>query len=176
MLTAEERSAQIVKLRRLPNQLRKLVERLGDEQLTTHYLANEWTVAQNVHHLADAHMNAFLLLKLMLTEEEPALKSYSADGWAALPDADHADIELSLCIVENLHVRLVQLFESLSTKDFERCGINVRGEKRTVDDYLRIYGNHGEAHLDQIQRTLAAQPRAPISTPAAAVVSYEDED
>ena len=159
MLTQEERREQITKLRRLPNQLRKLVERLGDEQLTTHYLANEWTVAQNVHHLADAHMNAFLHLKLMLSEEEPTLKGYSADGWATLSDADHADIELSLCIVENLHVRLVQLLESLRDADFARSGINSRGDKRTVDDYLRIYGNHGEAHLDQIQRTLAAQPR-----------------
>ncbi|MCB0065383.1 MAG: DinB family protein, partial [Caldilineaceae bacterium] len=57
MLTAEERQTQITKFRRLPRQLRTLVERLGDEQLTTRYLPNEWTVAQNVHHLADAHMN-----------------------------------------------------------------------------------------------------------------------
>lgn len=159
MLTAEERQTQITKFRRLPRQLRTLVERLGDEQLTTRYLPNEWTVAQNVHHLADAHMNAFLHLKLILSEDEPALKGYSADGWAALPDADHADIELSLCIVENLHERLVQLLEDLPAKAFGRAGINGRGEKRTVDDYLRIYGDHGEAHLDQIQRTLAAQPR-----------------
>ncbi|MEZ4674033.1 MAG: DinB family protein [Caldilineaceae bacterium] len=157
MLTPEQRRVQIDKLRRLPTQLRNLVERLGDEDLITRYLAGEWTVAQNVHHLADAHMNAFLLLKLMLSEEQPALKSYSADGWAAMADANHADIELSLCIVENLHVRLVQLLESLRDADFSRVGINVRGEERTVDDYLRIYGNHGEAHLDQIQRTLAAK-------------------
>jgi len=156
MLSLEERQEQIKKLRRLPDQLRKLVERLGDEQLTTRYVPNEWTVAQNVHHLADAHMSAFVHLKLMLSEEEPALKGYSADGWAALPDADHSDIELSLCIVENLHVRLVQLFETLADPDFARGGINARGDKRTVDDYLRIYGNHGAAHLDQIERTLAA--------------------
>lgn len=157
MLTLEERQEQISKLRRLPNQLRMLVERLSDEQLTTRYVPNEWTVAQNVHHLADAHMNAFIHLKLMLSEEDPALKGYSADGWATLPDADHSDIELSLCIVENLHVRLVQLLEGLRDADFVRGGINARGDKRTVDDYLRIYGNHGEAHLDQIERTLAAE-------------------
>jgi hypothetical protein len=157
MLTSEERRAQIDKLRRLPNQLRALVERLGDEQLMIHYLTDEWNVAQNVHHLADAHMNAMLQLKWMLSEEQPALKGYSADAWANMADANHADIELSLCVVENLHVRLVQLFESLTDADFARSGINTRGEERTIDDHLRIYGNHGEAHLDQIQRTLAAQ-------------------
>ncbi|MCB0128740.1 MAG: DinB family protein [Caldilineaceae bacterium] len=166
MLTAAERSEQITKLRRLPNQLRKLVERLGDEQLTTRYLAKEWTVAQNVHHLADAHMNAFILIKLMLSEEDPPLKGYSADSWASMVDADHADIELSLCIVENLNVRMVQLFDSLQEKDFARGGVNARGEQRTIDDDLRIYGNHGEAHLDQIQRTLAAEPKKATPPPA----------
>lgn len=159
MLTQEQRHEQIDKLRRFPRQLRTLVERLSDEQLMTRFLAGEWTVAQNVHHLADAHMNAFLHLKLMLSEEEPTLKGYSPDGWATLADANHADIELSLCIVENLHERLVQLLESLPAAGFARSGINARGEARTIDDYLRIYGNHGEAHLDQIQRTLAAQQK-----------------
>ena len=157
MLTSEQRDEQLNKLRRLPTLLRNLVERLNDEQLTTHYLAGEWSVAQNVHHLADAHMNAWVHFKLMLSEEKPPLQAYSADGWADMADANHADIELSLCLVDNLHVRLIQLLESLSDADFTRSGIHSRVGERTVDDYLRIYGNHGEAHLDQIQRTLAAQ-------------------
>lgn len=157
MLTLEQRREQIDKIRRLPAELRILVAALNEEQLTTHYLEGEWSVAQNVHHLADAHMNALVHFKLMLSEEQPPLKAYSADGWADMADANHATIELSLCLLENLHARLVQLLESLSDADFARSGIHSRVGERTVNDYLRIYGNHGEAHLDQIERTLAAQ-------------------
>lgn len=158
MLTPEERRDLIAKIRRLPAQLRELVNGLTTEQLTTHYLPAEWTVAQNIHHLADAHMNSFILFKLMLSEEKPPLKGYNPDAWAEMADANHATLEPSLRLLEGLHERWAQLLESLTEADFARLGVSARGE-RSVDEYLRIYGNHGEWHIDQMQRTLAAQPQ-----------------
>ena len=102
MLTAEQRTELIAKIRRLPAQLRELVKDLSSEHLTTHYLPDEWTVAQNIHHLADAHMNSFVLFKLMLSEEKPPLKGYSPDAWANMADANHADLEPSLRVLEGL--------------------------------------------------------------------------
>ncbi|MBV7328818.1 DinB family protein [Chloroflexi bacterium TSY] len=157
MLTPEERRLHIEKIRRLPSQLRTLVANLSAEQLTTHYLEGEWSVAQNVHHLADAHMNSFILFKRILSEERWPLRGYDADCWADMADANHADIELSLSILENLHRRWVQLLTSLSDDEYARVGVNSQGNERSIDEYVRIYSNHGEAHLDQIQRTLAAQ-------------------
>ena len=61
-----ERKDLIENLRQLPGQLRAALRGLTPAQLTTHFLANEWTVAQNVHHLADSHMNAFLRMKLLV--------------------------------------------------------------------------------------------------------------
>ncbi len=158
MLTSEQRAMQIEKIRRLPSQLRALVANLSAEQLTTHFVDGEWTVAQNVHHLADAHMNSFILFKRILHEEQPAIRGYDADDWAYMADANHADIESSLRILDSLHGRWVQLITSLNDDDFTRFGINSVGNERSIDDYVRIYGDHGEAHIDQIQRTLAAQP------------------
>ena len=163
MLTPEERQTQIEKIRDLPAQLRSLVANLSAEELTTHYLADEWTVAQNVHHLADAHMNSFVLFKRILSADRPPVQGYDPDAWADMADANHADIELSLRILDSLHARWTQLLTSLSddslarTGVFARVGINSQGDERSIDDYIRIYGNHGEAHLDQIERTLAAK-------------------
>ena len=71
MLTQEQRRPLIEKIRSLPAQIEGLVSSLDHEQLTTHYIAGEWTVAQNVHHLADSHMNSFIRLKLILSEVRP---------------------------------------------------------------------------------------------------------
>jgi len=57
MLTREQRRDMIDKIRVLPEQLAARVRGLSVEQLTTHFLAHEWTVAQNVHHLGDSHVN-----------------------------------------------------------------------------------------------------------------------
>lgn len=156
MLTPTERQLQIEKNRALPSRLRYLTVDLSDEALTTHFIAGEWTVAQNVHHLADTHMNSFIFFKRILTEERPPVHGYNSDVWADMADANHANIELSLGLLESLHARWVQLLTSLTHEQFTRVGIYGAAEECSIDFYLRAYGNHGEAHLDQIQRTLAA--------------------
>jgi hypothetical protein len=154
--TPPQRREMIDKIRALPAQLEEAVRGLTTEQLTTHFLANEWTVAQNVHHLADSHMNSFIRLKLILTEDRPTLKPYDQDRWAVLADSDNPSIETSLQLLRGLHARWVLLFESLGEGDWLRTGLHPEIGEVTVEDQLRIYSHHGEGHLDQIRRTLAA--------------------
>ena len=158
MGTQEQRREYIDKIRNLPGQLRELVHDLSDEQLTTPYLDGEWTVAQNIHHVADSHMNSYIRVKLILTEEYPTLRPYDQDAWAELVDADSATLETSLMLLTGLHRRWVTLFESLGEAEWRRAGLHPEVGEMTIDDILESYAAHGEAHIDQIQRTLAAQP------------------
>lgn len=152
-----ERSGQIEKLRRLPAQIAHLMEGLTSEQLTTPYVAGEWTVAQNVHHLADSHMNSYVRCKLILTEDHPALKPYDQDLWAALPDAQSAAVGASIDLLRSLHARWVDFWETLPTDAWNRPGLHSETGTVTLADLLRVYAAHGEAHIAQIRRTLAAQ-------------------
>lgn len=158
MLTQAERQELIAKIKNLPGQLTELVQNLSDEQLTTSYLVGEWTVAQNIHHVADSHINSYVRIKLILTEEHPTLRPYNQDAWANLVDADTTTLETSLMILTGLHQRWVSLFESLSEAEWQRTGLHPEVGEMTLDDFLQTYAAHGEAHIDQVQRTLAAQP------------------
>ena len=75
-LTPEERQRRIEIMRQFPAKLDALIITLSEEQLNTAYLPGEWNVRQNVHHLPDSHSNAFIRLKLILTEDHPTLKPY----------------------------------------------------------------------------------------------------
>lgn len=156
MLTPNERAALIEQFRQLPSLLAELVRPLSATQLTTVYLAGEWTVAQNVHHLADSHMNSYVRCKLIATEERPMLKPYDQERWAELPDASAAHVEPSLELLAQLHVRWVIFWETLSPESWSRAGVHPEAGIVTLEDQLRTYAQHGEAHLDQIRRTLAA--------------------
>lgn len=158
MLSSQDRKKYIAKIRSLPAQLRELVEPLSNAQLTTHFLENEWTVAQNVHHLVDSHMNSFIRLKLMLTEERPPLKPYLQEEWAKLADYS-LPIEVSLKLLEALHERWAAVFESLDYDQWQRTGYHPEVGQIRADDLLKSYAEHGESHLDQIQRTLAAEKK-----------------
>ncbi|MCL5997351.1 MAG: DinB family protein, partial [Chloroflexi bacterium] len=121
--TPQQRREMIAKIRQLPAQLEVVVRDLTPVQLTTHYLAGEWTVAQNVHHLADSHINSFVRLKLILTEDKPTLKPYNQDAWATRVDADNPSIETSLQLLRGLHARWSALLESLAESDWLRAGL-----------------------------------------------------
>lgn len=156
-MTNTERAAQIDAIARLPELLAALVAGLSPAELTTPFLAGEWTVAQNVHHLVDSHANAYIRCKLILTEEHPALKPYDQDAWAALPDASDPELGSSLAILRGLHTRWAQFWHSLPPTAWERTGFHPEHGPVSLARILRSYADHGEAHLDQIRRTLAAR-------------------
>lgn len=151
-----ERSILIEKIRRLPGQIVALVTGLSDAQLTSHPLAGEWSVAQNVHHLADSHINSYIRCKLIATEDHPTLKPYDQDVWAALTDASGPDVAVSLALLTALHGRWVVFWENLPDNAWTRTGFHPEAGTVTLDDQLRLYAAHGESHIDQITRTLAA--------------------
>jgi hypothetical protein len=157
LYTQEEREQRIEIMRRFPEELADLVNDLSDKDLHTHYLKGEWTVAQNVHHVADSHMNAFIRVKLGLTEMNPTIKVYDQDAWADTADVSKVPISTSLGIIDGLHERWCVLWESLDEDDWARPVNHPEEGAITVEHFLRIYFGHGEAHIDQITRTLAAK-------------------
>ncbi|TPW10926.1 MAG: mycothiol maleylpyruvate isomerase domain-containing protein, partial [bacterium] len=103
-LTPIDRSNLIAAIAEVPANLRKAVANLNDTQLDTPYRPDGWTVRQVVHHVPDSHMNAFLRVKLALTEDNPTIKPYQEALWANLPDAG-LPIDASLRLLEALTER-----------------------------------------------------------------------
>jgi hypothetical protein len=156
MTSQGERGELIAKFRALPSEVAKLVDGLSPEQLVARPLPGEWSVAQNVHHLVDSHLNSYVRCKLMMTEERPTLKPYDQALWAELPDASQADIADSLAMLRHLHARWVVFWESLGEDDWGRSAVHPESGVVSLDDQLRIYAEHGDEHLDQMTRTMGA--------------------
>ncbi len=152
------RGEKIQTIQEFPAKLRALVASLSEEDLTTTFLLDEWTVAQVVHHCADSHMNSIIRLKLILTEDTPPLKGYDEKQWAMLVDGNQADLEPSLRLLEGLHTRWVQVWESLTDAQWQRTGIHSELGEITLDQLLDIYDDHCKTHIAQIEKVLAARP------------------
>lgn len=160
MPTMQERHTKIDQIRQLPTQLEAVVAGLSVEDLTTPYLDNEWTVAQNIHHLADGHMTCFLRMKHIATEKTPILKPYDGDAWVLTADCGPEAVPTSLALIKAIHERWCSLLESFSEADWARTGMHLEAGKITLDDLLNYYSKHGTDHIDQIQRTLAAKGKS----------------
>ena len=154
--TALERQNLIQKIAQLPDQVAELVAPLSPAQLVARPLMPEWSVAQNVHHLVDSHMNSYVRCKLIATEQKPPLKPYDQDAWAALPDASDADISMSLSMLKGLHGRWVHFWRTLSDEAWARTGLHAQYGEMSLERILNSYVEHGEGHIQQMKRTMAA--------------------
>ncbi|MCL6443168.1 MAG: putative metal-dependent hydrolase [Alicyclobacillus sp.] len=149
-LTEEQRKQVIQSIAETPDNLRQAVAGLGSEQLNTPYRPGGWTLQQVVHHLADAHMNAYIRFKRGLTEEHPVAGTFREDLWAELDDYKDTPIETSILLLEALHSRFVRLLVTLKPTDFERLVTSPTYGDMTLDVAIQRYSWHARHHIAQI--------------------------
>lgn len=150
-VTPELRRQFIQTIADLPAKITEAVDGLNEEQLDTPYRPGGWTVRQTVHHVADSHMNAFIRFRLALTEDTPTIRPYFEDRWADLADSK-MPVEVSLSIIENVHLRLVKMFEALSDDEFKRQLNHPESGIWTLEQYLGLYDWHSKHHTAHITR------------------------
>ena len=148
--TPEKRIGWIASIEELPARMREAVAGLSDGRLDTPYRAGGWTVRQLVHHVADSHMNAYVRLKLALTETAPAVKGYDEKLWAELPDS-RLPVEVSLTLLESLHGRWVTLLRSMKDETFERAWLHPEHGQRDLDFMLQLYAWHSRHHVAHVR-------------------------
>ena len=149
-VTHELRGAAIDAIDGLPPRMRDAVAGLNESQLDTPYRPEGWTVRQVVHHVVDSHMNAYIRMKLALTEDTPTIKPYDEKAWATLADMK-LPIAVSLGLIDGIHTRWVAVISALSADQFSRSFIHPElGAEMTLDQLLQHYAWHSHHHLAHI--------------------------
>jgi uncharacterized damage-inducible protein DinB len=153
-VTPARRQQAIAEIASTPAKLRAAVQGLNDAQLDTPYREGGWTVRQVVHHLPDSHMNAYIRLRLALTEEKPTIRPYEEARWAELADAK-LPIEVSQTLLDSVHVRWDVVWRSMKPEHFARPLIHPDHGERNIDWLLFVYewhGKHHTAHITELRK------------------------
>jgi hypothetical protein len=155
VITPQIIRAWIIEIEQLPSKLHGILDGISEKTLNTPYRPEGWTVRQVVHHLADSHMNSYIRFRWTLTEDTPVIKAYNQVNWAELPDAQHADVNLSVRLLEALHARWVVLLKTMSEQDFEKSYIHPESKSEfKLSRVVGLYAWHGKHHLAHIQNLL----------------------
>lgn len=143
----------IAVLKALPSWMDVCIENLDADQLRVPYREGGWNIQQVVHHLADSHLNAYIRIKLALTEDNPTVKPYDENAWAVLPDVDSVPVNVSVTMLHALHRRMVALLESLTPAQWERTVFHPE-HKRTIAvwEFAALYAWHSRQHTAHIQQ------------------------
>ena len=153
-LDARTREEYLGVLESMPARVRALVNGLGDAELDTPYRPGGWTVRQVVHHVPDSHMNAYVRMKLAVTEDQPAVKTYEEGRWADLPEAKSGAVAMSIDLLDALHRRWVAFLRGLPERDFRKTFSHPEWGIVSIDDSLGMYAWHCRHHTEHIRMAI----------------------
>jgi hypothetical protein len=121
------------------------------EELDRRPPSGEWTAREVTHHLADSETHAYVRLRRLIAEDEPAIQGYDEPEYARRLHYDRP-IDSSLAVLRAVRASSLELLESLTPAEWSRSGRHSESGAYSVDDWLRIYAKHSSDHADQIRR------------------------
>lgn len=141
----------IADIKAFPTLIREAVAGLDASALQKTYRPGGWTIHQLVHHCADSHMNAFIRIKLALTEDNPTIKPYAEERWAELPDTLNLSAEIALNLLDGIHTKMAYLLEGLDSDALNRTFTHPQYMRtQTLAFTIGQYSWHGRHHLAHI--------------------------
>lgn len=148
-VTKEDVERWIKQLEDGPEQLMEAVKGLTEDQLNSPYNEGGWTLKQIIHHLADAQLNAYVRVKLALTEDQPTIKPFDQDSWAELADSE-LPAEVSVILLTQVHKRLTHLLKSLSMDELKRTVNHPEMGALSIEKIAEMYAWHSSHHVAQV--------------------------
>ena len=146
-----DRAAHVERIGSQPAHLADALDGLDEQDFAAPYRPSGWTVGQLVHHMADSHANAYIRVKLGLTEHEPTIKPYDQDAWVALADSRTLSPHVSVALFAATHIRLHTVLASMTPDQFARRVLHPENGWMSLDDVAAMYAWHGDHHIAHIR-------------------------
>jgi len=154
--TEEQTAEHIQNLKEFSTLLNHLCQNLDEDELLKIYRPDSWDIQQLIHHIGESHINAYIRVKLALTEDNPTIKPYKESAWVATPENRLISHTVSLQIIESIHVKLVALLENLTEDELERTYVHPQYMRSfRIRELIALYSWHGPHHIAHIQLALA---------------------
>ncbi|MEO5742040.1 MAG: DinB family protein [Vicinamibacterales bacterium] len=127
----------------------------SDKELDSKPAPGKWSVRDIVHHLADSEMTSAVRLRLLVAEENAAIRPYDEKEFATRLHYDRP-IAGSLLAFQAARLSTGELLDAMTEPDFSKQGTHPDHKSYGVERWLEIYAEHAHNHADQIRRARAS--------------------
>ena len=144
--------AQIERYEMAPSQVVAALEGLDEAQMHFVPAEGEWSIYEIVVHLADSETLGYWRLRKTLAEEGSILPVYDEAAWAQKLSYHTQELGLAIALFTSLRASTAALLRLLPAEAWECTSKHPEHGKINVYDLFTIYLEHGEIHLQQIER------------------------
>jgi DinB family protein len=140
----------------LSGAVRELTAGLSADELARAEAPGKWSILQVVEHLADQELVNGFRLRSIVAEDEPPLRGYDQDRWAARLRYGSAGLEPVLEELRVLRERNLRLYRSLSEAELDRLGMHDERGPESARRLRALTAAHDLLHRRQIARIRAS--------------------
>ncbi|TBL76388.1 DinB family protein [Paenibacillus thalictri] len=140
----------------LHRQLVQAIEGLSEDQLKWKAKPESWSVIEVLTHLLDHNFVVSFRIRDILADTKVQLPAFDQDAWVSGQKANEAAVHEVLDAYKALLLNNSHLFGRLSPSDWEKSGVNFKGETVRVVDIVSGFIRHVHHHLGQIDRVKLA--------------------
>ncbi len=126
------------------------LEGATEEDLDARPGPDKWTAREIVHHLADSEMTSAVRLRLLVAEDNAAIRAYDEKVFARRLHYDRP-IANSLLAFQAARSCTGDLLDRMTEADFASTGTHPEHGSYGVDRWLEIYAEHAHGHANQIR-------------------------
>lgn len=156
MLDAIERNALIEQYAAGSDRLRAALAQIPAEAMQWRPEPGEWSAHEVIIHCADSETNSAARIRYLLTKDNALILGYDEAQWAITLDYHALPIEPALATIAAVRANTVPLLQQLPDAAWMRVGRHSDSGRYGTEDWLRIYAEHLDLHVEQLQKNLAA--------------------
>jgi DinB superfamily len=149
------RAALIAKYKDGYREVAAALEGASDRELDARPGPGKWTAREIVHHLADSEMTSAIRLRLLVAEENAAIRPYDEKAFAVRLHYNRP-VATSLLAFQAARLSTGELLDAMTDADFAKKGTHPEHGRYGVERWLEIYADHAHNHADQIRRARAS--------------------
>jgi hypothetical protein len=143
-------------LAQTPSALVDIVGQHSTTVLRTRPFEGKWTPNEIIGHLADSECVYGYRLRLILSENNPAILGTNQDQWVAALGHNEREPQELVEIFRTLRLLNLTLWKRTSPQDLKRTGQHNERGTESLGVMLRLLAGHDLSHLDQITRYIQA--------------------
>jgi hypothetical protein len=116
----------------------------------------KWSVIDVIQHLADSELVAGFRIRMVLSEDRPALQGYDQDRWASEFRYREVSLGQALDQLRGLRMANLHLWKHLTPAQLERVGLHSERGPESAAHIIRLMAAHDLVHRRQIDRIFEA--------------------
>jgi hypothetical protein len=141
-------------LRETLEEVPRLVAGASADQLNQAPAPGEWSPREVLSHLADSDLVHCTRMRMIVTQDRPAIGGDDQDAWTARFGGLDATPQETVDRWLTLRRTNLRMWESLQPDEWERVGLHSERGAESVRLNVQLLAGHDRMHLDQFRRGL----------------------